>query len=376
MRWKILASVSAPITTNSFSKIWTDGRLTPDDALLQASAILRHHLDVFVHYNEEVIEFDQTPAGVSEENIKLKKLLNMSVNEIELSVRAANCLNNANITTVGQLAQKTEAEMLKYRNFGKKSLNEIKDKLQQLGLSLGMKFDPGLIDLPVSADGAAPVAGPAAGQAVNVCAKIAFRRIMRHQKKTIKLGRTADHRKALLANQVCALIEHQRIKTTLAKAKAVRPLAERMVTLGKNGSIHARRTALAMLRQKERREEIVRRHRAKIGRTQRRLHPNRQTRPRKSDSARMAFIEWVDAEHIVEEKPKKKKRRNAKRPEPKPKQTEPEQAVKKSKGRSSRSETRGTHRATYRRTEAEKAALVRTKVRRQLKLAVAAFVQF
>ena len=73
---------------------------------------------------------------------------------------------------------------------------------------------------------------------------------MRHQKKTIKLGRTAEHRKALLANQVCSLIEHERIKTTLAKAKAVRPLAERMVTLGKNGSLHARRTALAVLRQK------------------------------------------------------------------------------------------------------------------------------
>jgi hypothetical protein len=63
-------------------------------------------------------------------------------------------LNNANITTVGQLAQKTEAEMLKYRNFGKKSLNEIKDKLQHLGLSLGMKFEPGLIDTPLSGDGA------------------------------------------------------------------------------------------------------------------------------------------------------------------------------------------------------------------------------
>jgi DNA-directed RNA polymerase subunit alpha len=136
-------------------EVWTDGRLTPDDAMLQASAILRHHLDVFVNFNEDVIEFDETPAGVSEENMKLKKLLNMSVNEIELSVRAANCLNNANITTVGQLAQKSEAEMLKYRNFGKKSLNEIKDKLQQLGLGLGQKFEPGLIDLPaVSVDGA------------------------------------------------------------------------------------------------------------------------------------------------------------------------------------------------------------------------------
>ena len=132
---------------------------------LQASAILRHHLDVFVNFNEEVIEFDETPAGVSEENMKLKKLLNMSVNEIELSVRAANCLNNANITTVGQLAQKTESEMLKYRNFGKKSLNEIKDKLLQLGLGLGMKFDPGLVDMPAGADGASMIGSANAADA-------------------------------------------------------------------------------------------------------------------------------------------------------------------------------------------------------------------
>jgi DNA-directed RNA polymerase subunit alpha len=74
------------------------------------------------------------------------------VNEIELSVRAANCLNNANITTVGQLAMKTEAEMLKYRNFGKKSLNEIKEKLQQLGLALGMKFESGLVEPPMGGE--------------------------------------------------------------------------------------------------------------------------------------------------------------------------------------------------------------------------------
>jgi DNA-directed RNA polymerase subunit alpha len=126
--------------------VWTDGRITPDDALTQASAILRHHLDVFVGFDDSKVEFDETPEEVSQENTRLKKLLNMSVNEIELSVRAANCLNNANITTVGQLAMKTEAEMLKYRNFGKKSLNEIKDKLQQLGLGLGMKFESGLVD--------------------------------------------------------------------------------------------------------------------------------------------------------------------------------------------------------------------------------------
>ena len=135
--------------------IHTDGRLDPNAALLQASAIMRHHLDVFVNYDENVIEFDTTPEGVSQENAKLKKLLNMSVNEIELSVRAANCLNNANITTVGQLAQKTEGEMLKYRNFGKKSLNEIKDKLQQLGLGLGLKFESGLVELPMAGDNGA-----------------------------------------------------------------------------------------------------------------------------------------------------------------------------------------------------------------------------
>jgi DNA-directed RNA polymerase subunit alpha len=129
-------------------EIWTDGRITPDDALLQSSAILRHHLDVFVGFNDEQVEFDETPQEVSQENTRMKKLLNMSVNEIELSVRAANCLNNANITSVGQLAMKTESEMLKYRNFGKKSLNEIKDKLQQLGLGLGMKFEPGMVELP------------------------------------------------------------------------------------------------------------------------------------------------------------------------------------------------------------------------------------
>jgi DNA-directed RNA polymerase subunit alpha len=137
-------------------EIWTDGRLTPEDALVQASSILKKHFEPFYNYDENAVQFDETPQAQSQENQKMKKLLNMSVNEIELSVRAANCLNNANITTVGQLAQKSEAEMLKYRNFGKKSLNEIKDKLTQLGLSLGMKFEPGLVD-PQAAEANLPV---------------------------------------------------------------------------------------------------------------------------------------------------------------------------------------------------------------------------
>lgn len=127
-------------------EISTDGRITPDDALKQAVVILGHHLSVFDQVNDEKHEFENEVKEVNEEHNRLRKLLNMSVNEIELSVRAANCLNNANILSVGQLAGKSEPEMLKYRNFGKKSLNEIKAKLEQLGLSLGMKIDERLLD--------------------------------------------------------------------------------------------------------------------------------------------------------------------------------------------------------------------------------------
>lgn len=127
-------------------EIWTDGRITPSDALKQAASILAHHLKVFDAASAEKYEFETEGQTDTDEQNRLRKLLNMSVNEIELSVRAANCLNNANITTVGELALKSEAEMLKYRNFGKKSLNEIKAKLEQLGLSLGMKIDERLID--------------------------------------------------------------------------------------------------------------------------------------------------------------------------------------------------------------------------------------
>ena len=127
--------------------VWTDGRIEPEEALKTAGAVLRRHLDVFVDYaGAETLEFEDNDKKDADERERLRKLLNMSVNEIELSVRAANCLNNANISTVGELASKTEADMLKYRNFGKKSLTEIKAKLVQLGLSLGYKFDADLLE--------------------------------------------------------------------------------------------------------------------------------------------------------------------------------------------------------------------------------------
>ena len=135
---------------------------------------------------------------------------------------------------------------------------------------------------------------------------------MRHQKRTLKLGRTASHRKALLANQVCSLIEHQRIKTTLAKAKAVRPLAEKMVTLGKKGSLHARRTALATLRQKEavRKlfDDIAPRAAERKGGYTRIVKLG----ARKSDSAPVAFIEWVDTPLATEDSSEQGKGRKSK----------------------------------------------------------------
>jgi large subunit ribosomal protein L17 len=154
---------------------------------------------------------------------------------------------------------------------------------------------------------------------------------MRHQKKTVRLGRKAEHRKALLANQVCSLIEHQRIKTTLAKAKAVRPIAEKMVTLGKNGSIHARRTAFSTLRHKDAVkklfDEIAPRSTERNGGYTRILRLGQ----RKSDSASMAFIEWVDAAVVIEEKPAEEKKAKREEPEAKPKQKEAKREEPKSK---------------------------------------------
>jgi large subunit ribosomal protein L17 len=117
---------------------------------------------------------------------------------------------------------------------------------------------------------------------------------MRHQKKTVKLGRSQAHRNSLLSNQVCSLIEHRRIKTTLAKAKATKPLAERMVTLGKKGDLHARRTALSYLKHKD----VVKKLFTEIApaAADRKGGYTRIVKlgARLSDSAPMAYLEWVD----------------------------------------------------------------------------------
>ena len=166
---------------------------------------------------------------------------------------------------------------------------------------------------------------------------------MRHRKKTVKLGRSQAHRDSLLANQVCSLIEHRRIKTTLAKAKATKPLAERMLTLGKKGDLHARRTAIAYLKQKD----LVKKLFTEIApaAADRKGGYTRIVKlgARQSDSAPMAYLEWVDyapeikTEEAVEdaaEKPAKVKKAKtegeaAEKPVKKAKAPKAEKAEKK-----------------------------------------------
>ncbi len=119
-------------------EVLTDGSVRPDDAVAYAAKILKDHLGIFINFEEEG-EMIETEAEEIED--KFNENLLRSVNELELSVRSANCLKNANIKTIADLVQKSEGEMLKTKNFGRKSLNEIKEILSEMGLSFGMKID-------------------------------------------------------------------------------------------------------------------------------------------------------------------------------------------------------------------------------------------
>ena len=118
-------------------ELWTDGAIQPSDAIALAAKILKEQLTIFINFEEQA----EVPALHVDEPEPLNPNLFKSVDELELSVRSANCLQNANIRFIGELVQKTEAEMLKTKNFGRKSLNEIKETLSGLGLSLGMTID-------------------------------------------------------------------------------------------------------------------------------------------------------------------------------------------------------------------------------------------
>ena len=119
-------------------EVWTDGSVLPEDAMAFASKILKEQLDIFINFSEQEEESEQPEI---EEKDNLNEQLLRHVDDLELSVRSANCLKNAGINLIGELVQKTEAEMLKTKNFGRKSLNEIKEILAEQGLGFGMKLD-------------------------------------------------------------------------------------------------------------------------------------------------------------------------------------------------------------------------------------------
>ncbi len=117
-------------------EVWTDGSISPEDALAEASKIAKDHFTIFINFDEDQIVGDE---DLSDEDEQLRRFLDTPVEELELSVRSSNCLKNANIRTIGDLTKKTEEDIVKTRNFGKKSLQEIREKLSEWNLSLGMK---------------------------------------------------------------------------------------------------------------------------------------------------------------------------------------------------------------------------------------------
>jgi len=143
-------------------EVWTNGAISPQDAIGYAAKLLKDYMSIFINFEEVPEQLEE----VSERGMdKMSEVLNRSVEELELSVRSYNCLKNANIQTIGELVQKTEAEMLRTKNFGRKSLNEIKEILANMGLSLGMRIDAhGRLVAPPQQTGVIHDLGPEEGQ--------------------------------------------------------------------------------------------------------------------------------------------------------------------------------------------------------------------
>ena len=255
-------------------QVETDGSVMPDDAVGLAARILQDQLQLFVNFEEphHALPQERRPELPFNPNLLRK------VDELELSVRSANCLKNDNIVYIGDLVQKTEAEMLRTPNFGRKSLNEIKEVLTQMGLHLGME----VARLAAGEHrGARPQGrGALLSQGPAAAAAPAGRgsSIMRHGKSGRRFNRTASHRKAMFANLAQALVKHEQIITTLPKAKDLRPVVERLITLGKRGDLHARRLLIARTRSEATAAKLIdvlgKRYSERPGR----LHPRAQGR--------------------------------------------------------------------------------------------------
>ena len=232
--------------------VTTDGSIDPRDAIGQAAEILIRQLAIFTDL-EKIEGFGEAaarPTAAQAEPALAHGMENFPIEELELGVRSYNCLKRVGIETIGDLVTKTETELAAIPNFGKKSIEEVKETLAH----------------------ARPRRSAAATERPGAA--------VRHRRPGKKLGRDSAHRKALYSNLAGALIEHGRIKTTVTKAKAVKPIAEQMITLGRRGDLHARRQATGVPALAGRRAQAVRRGRAALQGPARRLLADRQASAR------------------------------------------------------------------------------------------------
>ncbi len=245
--------------------VTTDGSVNPKDAIAEAAEILIRQLAIFTDL-EKIEGFGEAAVaeGAGAEPSLAHGMENFPIEELELGVRSYNCLKRVGIETIGDLVTKTEGELAAIPNFGRKSIEEVKETLATHGLNLAART--------------ARVRSP-----------------MRHARSGKKLGpQRSRQRRALYSNLAGALIEHGRIKTTEAKAKAVKPIAEQMITLGRRGDLHARRQALSFLRS----QDVVHKLFDDVG-PRFAERPGGYSRivkigPRAGDAAVMVYLELVD----------------------------------------------------------------------------------
>src|SRR5437879_1867233 len=210
----------------------TNGTISPEDAVAYAAALAQEHFRFFVDFGKVPMVAAQPAGNGGAATSRLREVLGRSIDDVGPSVRSVHSLKNSNIRTLADLVQYREEDLLKVKNVGEKALGEIAELLRREGLNFGMKLEEIEGELRVVDPGTPPVAQLSEEEGVEE---------MRHRAKARQLSRTASHRKALLANLATRLIKHDRIVTTEAKAKELRPFAERLITLARRGDLHARR---------------------------------------------------------------------------------------------------------------------------------------
>ena len=263
-------------------EVTTDGSIHPKDALKEAAKILIYH---FMLFSDEKITLENNDTEgnqeFDEEILHMRQLLKTRLVDMNLSVRALNCLKAADVETLGDLVQYNKTDLLKFRNFGKKSLTELDDLLESLNLSFGTDISKYKLD------------------------------------KENHLGRTASHRSAMLANMAISLIMHKRITTTVAKAKALKKYVEPLITKSKEDSTNSRRVVFSYLQNKEAIKELFGEVAQKVG-----DRPGGYTRiiklgTRQGDAAQICFIELVDFDEAMAKETKKKATRRSRKAAPK-----------------------------------------------------------